>query len=292
MLRMDLMSELSMLGGAADRATLVRVCGRAVVDRALRDGKLIRLSRGRYAMASVRDAARIAGTVHGVVSHRNAAVLHGWKVKRLPSRPDVTVRRGRKLSHQQRALVTPHWADLDPRLVQAGRTIKAKTLVDCLRTLPFDEALAIADSALREKDFTPAGVSALAGTIEGRGAGTAARVAREATGKASNPFESVTRAIALEVPGLHVQAQFPVKVSSSLTLHPDLADPALKIAIEAEGFEWHGDSAQLTRDCERYNHLTLLGWAIIRFGWLHVMEQPAYVRRVITQLVAERPLVA
>lgn len=289
---MDLMSELSMLGGTTDRATLVRLCGRTEVDRALRAGKLIRVSRGRYASATAGDAERIAATVHGVVSHRNAAVLHGWGVKRLPTRPDVTLRRGRNLSPRQRALVTPHWADLDPRQVKAGRTIKARTLVDCMRTLPFDEALAIVDSALREKDFSPEGVAMLAGIIKGRGAGTAQRVAREATGKAANAFESVTRSIALDIPGLHVQAQFPVRISDSLTLHPDLADPALMIAIEAEGFEWHGEAAQLTRDCERYNHLTLLGWTIIRFGWTHVLEQPAYVRRVLTQLVTKRPLAA
>jgi very-short-patch-repair endonuclease len=292
MLRVDLMSELSMLGGTTDRATLIRLCGRAEVDRALREGKLVRLSRGRYAMAMAGDAERIAATVHGVVSHRNAAVLHGWGVKHLPSRPDVTLRRGRNLTPQQRALITPHWLDLHPRMVNTGRTIKAKTLVDCMRALPFDEALAIVDSALRETDFTPEGVAMLASMIKGRGARTAQRVAREATGKAANAFESVARAIALDIPGLHVQAQFPVRVNGSLTLHPDLADPALGIAIECEGFEWHGDSAQLVRDCERYNHLVLLGWTVIRFGWVHVIEQPGYVRRVITQLANQRPLVA
>jgi hypothetical protein len=62
-----------------------------------------------------------------------------------------------------------------------------------MRALPFDEALAIVDSALRETDFTPEGVALLASTIKGRGAVTAQRVAMEATGKAANAFESVAR---------------------------------------------------------------------------------------------------
>jgi hypothetical protein len=42
-----------------------------------------------------------------------------------------------------------HVGDLHPSEVDDGRTTKSRTLTDCLRGLPFDEALAVADSALR-----------------------------------------------------------------------------------------------------------------------------------------------
>lgn len=66
---------------------------------------------------------------------------------------------------------------------------------------------------------------------------------------------------------------------SGKTIHLDLADPHRRIAIEAESFEWHGESAALTRDCRRYNTLVLLGWQVIRFSWYLVMFDPAYVHQ-------------
>jgi very-short-patch-repair endonuclease len=71
-----------------------------------------------------------------------------------------------------------------------------------------------------------------------------------------------------------------------LVLHPDLADPVLRIALDAEGFEWHGKSAALTRDCRRYNTLGLLGWQVIRFSWFLVMRDAAYVHRTLVAAVA------
>ena len=70
------------------------------------------------------------------------------------------------------------------------------------------------------------------------------------------------------------------------SLHPDLGDPTLGMAIEAESFEWHGKPAQLSRDCRRYNTLSLLGWHVIRFSWWQVMHDPAYVQRVLIEAVA------
>ena len=69
-------------------------------------------------------------------------------------------------------------------------------------------------------------------------------------------------------------------------MHPDVGDAVLKIAIEAESFEWHGESAQLTRDCRRYNELSLLGWHVIRFSWWQVMHDPTYVQRVLVEAAA------
>lgn len=48
---------------------------------------------------------------------------------------------------------------------------------------------------------------ALAGGIRGPGAPQARRVAQEASHLAANPFESVLRAIALDVPGLNLRPQ-------------------------------------------------------------------------------------
>lgn len=157
-----------------------------------------------------------------------------------------------------------------------------------MRSLPFNEALAICDSALRADAVTPAVLLKLAEGVRGAGRARARRVATLATSKAANPFESAVRAVAIEVPGLAVEAQLPIRISETLTIHPDLGDPHLRIAIEAESFAWHGDASALTRDCARYNELSLLGWLVIRFSWWQVMRQPAYVRQTLIDAVALR----
>ncbi len=56
---------------------------------------------------------------------------------------------------------------------------------------------------------------------------------------AANPFESVLRALCLQVKGLSVVTQHVVK-GRGFFAQVDLADKALRIVIEAEGFENHG----------------------------------------------------
>lgn len=284
-LRMDLISQVSCLGGITDRATLINLRDRHEVDQALRDGVLIKDARGRFALPSTLDAVRVANAAHGTASHRSAALALGWPVKTVPTLPEVTVPRNRKVTAKHRRLFAPHWADLAPHDIHLGRTSLARTLSDCLRSLPFDEALAVADSALRADDLRPEDLLGLASRLRGHGRAQAIRVAREATSAAANPFESVLRAIALDVPGLNAQAQFPVRISDRLTFHPDLGDPSLRLAIEAEGFEWHGKSAQLTKDCIRYNALAAQGWVVVRFSWALVMHDPAYVAATLRAVV-------
>jgi hypothetical protein len=82
-------------------------------------------------------------------------------------------------------------------------TSKEYTLVQCLRTLSWDAALAVADSAMR------AGESSLlcrvGASVRGPGAPQVRRAVAEARAEPANPFESVLRAIALDVDGLSVR---------------------------------------------------------------------------------------
>ncbi|MDN5796269.1 MAG: endonuclease domain-containing protein [Intrasporangium sp.] len=68
----------------------------------------------------------------------------------------------------------------------------------------------------------------------------------------------------------------------------DLADADLKIVIEAEGFEFHGEREQLVRDCRRYTELGARGWVVLRFTWDQVMFEPDYVRRMLEQTARTR----
>jgi very-short-patch-repair endonuclease len=283
---MDLVQELYRLGGVAKRETLVARTSRRAVDRALRRGEILRDSRGRYAVSVAVDAIRAANALAGVASHRSAAMWWGWQQKASDHRPEVTVPRNRRVPPERRDGLTLHWSDLEASDVEGLVTSRPRTLIDCLRSLPFDEGLAIADSALRNGSVGRPWLVELAGSVRGRGAAQCRRVAAAADGRAANPFESVLRSITYEVPDVSFVPQVPV-TCGRVTLHPDLVDTSRRLVLEAESFEWHGSRRALRRDCRRYTALTVHGWAVLRFSWEDVMLEPSYVRDSLEQFVVE-----
>ena len=140
-----------------------------------------------------------------------------------------------------------------PDDIDGMATSREATLGHCLRSLPFDEALCVADSAARSGEL--ALLARVARSARGAGAARIRRVISLASPDAANPFESCLRAIALDVPGLAVEPQ--VRVSE--TARPDLVDVDLRIVLEADSFAWHGDRAALRRDARRYDLLTVDG---------------------------------
>jgi very-short-patch-repair endonuclease len=277
---MDVRQHLHRLGGVADRSSLVGLTSRAEVERALRTGDIVRDARGRYALPVAEAALRVAGALSAVVSHRSAALHWGWELKTVPTKPEVTVRRKRRLTAKQRSQASVHWADLEAREMSGSVTSPRRTLVDCLRGLPFDEALAVADSALRHGSLDTAKLVEVAGSVRGAGAAACRRVAQHASEGVANPFESVLRALAIDVPGLDVEPQVMIR-APSFSVQPDLVDERRRIVLEADSFAWHGDRSALRWDARRYNNLVTRGWLVLRFAWEDVMHDQDYVRHIL-----------
>lgn len=61
----------------------------------------------------------------------------------------------------------------------------------------------------------------------------------------------------------------------------DFAYPALRIAIEVDGFAVHGSVGAMTADFVRQNKLPALGWHVLRFTWHQVVRQPKAVADAI-----------
>ena len=270
------------LGGVATRRTLVAATSRADVDRALKHGQIVAVARGRYCLPAADAAPRLAHALGGVLSHTSAALHHGWEVKHVPERPHVTVPRRRRVDRLLAAGATLHYADLTPDEVSACiATSPEVTLLQSLRSLPDDEALAIADSALRH-GVPPNVLRRIAISVRGPGAAKVRRIAGLADGDAANPFESCLRHVASRVDGLHVRAQVTLP---GLSMRPDLVDLDLGVVLEADSFEWHGDRAALRLDARRYDLMVVRGWVVLRFAWEDVMFHQEYVRSVLVAVV-------
>lgn len=278
---------MPVLGGVATRQMVERLTSRAALDHALEAGDLVRVARGRYAVPEVHAGTELALKVAGHVCLVSAALAHGWKVKVVPATPQIALPKDRRIAKDVRAAMDISWIDLAEDQVEGLATDAATTLEMCGRRLPFDEALAVADSALRQ-GFPEASLRDLAAAAKGPGSARLRRVAACADGRAANPFESVLRAIALEVPGLAVEPQVRIRGRLALDVRPDLVDRRLRIVLEADSFEWHGDRAALRRDARRYDLLVANGWVVLRFTWEDVMHDQQWVRAVVEAVTDER----
>lgn len=274
---MQIVDVLTRLGGVADARTLVELTSRGQLRRALERGEVVRLTRGGYALPTAERGLRAARSVSGVASHLSAAAYWQWKLKTPPDLPRVIVPAKRRLAPARRDGMHVSWRDLEPGDVSGPVTSPVRTILDCARDLPFDEALSVADSALRSGRITTEGLISAAESAPTRGRQRCLRVARAADERAANPFESVLRAIALEVKGLDLVPQVELDLQT-LRCRPDLVDVLRKVVVEADSFEHHGHRSALKRDCRRYTVLALHGWLVLRFSWEDVMLHPEFVR--------------
>jgi hypothetical protein len=151
----SLVESLERMGGTATRRALVRVSSRQELEESLAAGAIVRVARDRYALPSVSEARRAAHRLTGILVRRSACLEHGWELKSTPRRPEIAVPKNRKLPASRRRGVALHRANLGQKDIDGIATARDRTLVDCLRNLPFDEALAIADSALRHGYSSP-----------------------------------------------------------------------------------------------------------------------------------------
>jgi len=242
-------------------------------------------ARGRYALPHADASLRTAARLSAVLSHRSAAQFHGWEQKSPPTIPEVTVPKNRHVTIGQRRGVLVHRARLGPSEIDGPATSMSRTIADCLRSLPEDEALAIADSVLRSHAETPSSLRAFVATLRGPGSGQARRVAAAANGLSANPFETELRRLAT-IAGLVIRPQVPLYAERFLG-KPDLVDIDRRIILEADSFEWHGCRRALVRDARRYNSFVVAGWLVLRFSWEDVMHHPDDVLRVLRAVAAQ-----
>lgn len=66
----------------------------------------------------------------------------------------------------------------------------------------------------------------------------------------------------------------------------DMACPDIRLAIECQGFEFHGRfKSGFQRDCERQNDLAIHGWTVIQFTASDLFKRPDHCADVIRSVV-------
>lgn len=278
---MDPVEALQRLGGVASLGELTGPTTRQRLRTAVAAGRVVRLARDRYALVDLADHHAAAVAAGGVMSHLSAAMHWGMPVQFAPTRPWVTLARGRRRPVGDLEI---RRGQVDDTEVLRQLTRPARTVVDCARALPFTEALCVADSALRTQQVTRHELEVAAVRSPRTGRSRALRVVEAADGRSANPFESALRAIALGVPGLGVVPQGEVPGVGWV----DLLDSGSGIVIEAESFEFHGTRAGLRRDVTRYTACSRRGLVVARFLWEEVMFAPEEVHAALVDVLARR----
>lgn len=294
------------LGGVATTADLRAAASPSTLCRAVRRGDLARLHHGFYcfphiaaldvdgdpdgavrswarwdegpvpaeALVLIRRHAR-ARAYRGALALRCAAAHHQWPILVQPRTIEIALPRGRYRPTGSGARFR-HVALSADELLEAV-TSPIRTVLDAARLLPFDEALAIADSALRSGAVGPHELVEAGHLARGRQVERVRRVCRHADGGAANPFESALRAVLLDVDGVHLQTQVPI-TGLSRTTRVDLADVSRRLVVEGESREFHGTEERFYADCRRYTELVAAGWTVLRFTLPQVRSDPGWVR--------------
>jgi very-short-patch-repair endonuclease len=275
-IRGDAVASLQRTGGWATRRDLLSLMTARELAAAVAEGHLVRVARGAYALPALRAEFAAAARLGGVVSHASAATIIGLALVRAPDRIHVSVPHGNARRERPPGVVVHQvrrWLDGD---VELGTTSALRTVLDCATTMPFPEALAVADSALAQSWLHKEQLVAAAAQRAGAGRARRLRVAEAADRRGDNPFESVLRAILLDAGITTFEPQAEIWIGRRC-LRPDLVDPEARLVIEADSFAFHGAPNDLERDCERYDVLTAAGWTVLRFAYRQVMGRPEWV---------------
>ncbi|MFY1618132.1 hypothetical protein [Micromonospora sp. WMMD736] len=150
--------------------------------------------------------------------------------------------------------------------------VRALAIIDTMLGRGLTDGVALAEEAARNTDRP--------------GSRRAGWLFELADGRAQSPPESHLRA-RLVLGGLpRPVVQHPVRLSNGMVLHPDLAWPAYRVAVEYDG-HWHSDIDQLHRDRRRLNLLVGAGWMVLHVTSRRMhAEFPAVLREVRAALNA------
>lgn len=283
-----------------------------VLTAAVRNGVLLRLRRGAYARSSEWNALkpwdrdRLLVWAHfestggtAIYSHVSAARLHQchvWDAGRL-----VHVTTGYANSRTSAGIdVRTHRlpladGDTTTLLLKDGRqvclTSLERTVLDCARILPLEQAAVIGDHALNKGAGLDHMQRLLAQSPVKRGARRAALLLDGLDGRSESAGETRTRLL-LRSFGLDAFVpQVPIATGQG-QFRADFADPQMRLVIEFDGRGKYSDyrptAEVLLAERARENALIEAGWLVLRVDWHQLARPDELRRRVLTVMARSR----
>lgn len=265
------------------------------VSRRVRTGAWVRVA-GKALTGGEVTAATLVWAVHltwpdAVASHSTAAALH-----RLPVPVDavahaVTPRRMKTLSD-----LRPHRIVLaDHETTTLGRggprlTTPARTVLDCLRTLPVDEgerllAYALTRKVVVREDLRDAAVAG----YERWGTPALRELLRRTAGGALSEGERRLHTIlrAAGIGGWTANATVSDLRGRTLAV-VDVLFSRERVVVEVDGWAAHGGRDAFERDRRRQNRLVTAGWTVLRFTWSDLRDRPETVAALVRAALLRR----
>ena len=198
---------------------------------------------------------------------------------------DIAVRRGRSGTtgtlHAQRLVLGRG----DTVLVNGCPSLTlARALPGLAALLSFEALVCLLDGALHRELLTPAGLTAVTERHAGRRHVAAlARAATHADGRAESPNETLARLLLQPVlPGLVPQVELFDEVAR-LVARFDLADEALRFAVEADGKQGHAGELMVAKDRRRDWRTESSGWTTERVTWFDLRRRQRETRQRVLQ---------
>lgn len=272
----------------------------AQVQRRVRSGSWVKLARGVYGLPGAPPTWRrhilmscFAAGADAVVSHRSAAVLHGFAGFR-PGVPELSVPHGSTPSsnnrvHQVVSLLESERGRLDGiptttklrtvfDLASVTNAERLGTTIDDLvvgRVIRLEDLLAGFDRYARRGR---PGVAVLRAVVEQRGPGYV-------------PPESVLEAKLLEVVavgGLPVPVrQHRLSWLAAGDGRVDFAYPAARLIVEVDSRRWHTRMKDFEDDERRDLEALANGWRTARVSWTALQNEPTWVCSRITAALTQ-----
>lgn len=260
------------------------------IARAVARGELERVMRGCYARAGtvtqrVRCVALQIADPDAVFVGETAAWLLDPSGRREPGRVEVATRRLR--------LATPHLRTVERRidpdhigqvdgLNVTGPTLTALDLARTRGGAPLDDALR-AGIPLSRLWRT------LLATAGRRGNARLRRLLHDSRDEPWSPAEREAHRLLRRAGITGWTANAAVALPGRI-VHPDIAFAGILLAIELDGFEFHGGRAQFEADRTRDVDLALAGWVVYRFSASDVFARPREFIERVSALVELRSL--
>jgi hypothetical protein len=254
-------------------------------------GVLERLHHGVYRFATVPRseeqllyAAVVAGGSHAVASHRSAAALWGLTDEH-PAVPEVCVP-GRQRPRLSRVIVHRSEA-LGPRYTSLHRGIRVTNPMMTILQVAAVTNYEVVDEAIHRAEirrlFRFPAIENLLDEVgrSGRdGSGILRSVLDDIALRDKPPdglleprFARLARRFGLPP----YEFQYVVHEGEVFIARIDFAWPALKLAVEVDGYEHRASRKAFQLDLTRQTLLGVRGWVVLRFSWHDVVRRPAWV---------------